>query len=384
MYEKGNNSCSTGKKGTYYAPLDIFVKAYTRQKSENAYYLNNDFDVPGAVRYLTCTKYDPYYGMDDDVDEDNRRFLYEDEMVPKLSRRRLNGDDDGAGAGDDAYAGDDAAAANDDAAGEEAAGDDAYVGDDAYAGDDAASDDDKYANVPDLYLQMSCHPTTGKAFVMHAYKDSSCTKRIKDDSTLNSIESELAVSYLTVKFGACTDCVIWPENTDDDGSKHSNDFTGDDDQFWSIHGYDSPMCKTAWQNRKQCGAKCRLMMSGRSSNTSGDFSKIGKFFLFVFTLSLFGLTFLVNKERKNVSTEKDPLRKVGVEPKHFYIAAPILLIVLFIAMLAEMRKLTWTFVLIPNALLLAYWVVLGFLCVSCLCCLVACTLDSRDCRLPRL
>lgn len=99
-------------------------------------------------------------------------------------------------------------------------------------------------------------------------------------------------------------------------------------------------------------------MSGRSSNTSGDFSKIGKFFLFVFTLSLFGLTFLVNKERKNVSTEKDPLRKVGVEPKHFYIAAPILLIVLFIAMLAEMMKLTWTFVLIPNALLLAYWVVL--------------------------
>lgn len=62
MFEGGHNSCARSSVGTYYATVSDYVKAYTRQREDDAEYGDDDYEVPDEIDYLQCTAVD----QDDD------------------------------------------------------------------------------------------------------------------------------------------------------------------------------------------------------------------------------------------------------------------------------------------------------------------------------
>ena len=212
-----------------------------------------------------------------------------------------------------------------------------------------------------VYLKLGCNDSTGKAIAMKAYEDSSCTE--PKSSSYNIKNLGIDISDLRVKFETCQDCVYWPAGDDDAWMANV-----DDDAFQSKHGYDSPMCGAAWKSKTKCNRKCqRLANKGANSTYSyhTGFNPIGKFFLFVFTLSGIFLLLAVHSQRKRMATEdavyeEALVQKVGMQMKHvvFGIMAIIVLTILFA--LLKAKVLTWFFLLGSNVILFGYWAYLRF------------------------
>ena len=337
--------CKT-QRGTFYAPLADFVRAYSRQRDVNARYMGNRNQVPAAVQYLTCTKYNPYYNNDQDR---IRRSLYgelseEEELQeemhghnnPMSARRRSLHD---------------------------------HIDNDGQRSsrrlDDNAVVD--YTNGEDVYIQVGCLPSTGKALSFHTYKDDQCKKpldRYGDNSDSRAILSSIGAQNVNVHFGACHHCVVWPEQVgdDDDASHHSREFVADDDQFWNNHGYDSPMCATVDAYRHRCGVKCRVAMSEKH-NGYGHYTRgltlTGKIIAWMMAASVGVCIFLIDRERKGVSTERDPLRKmlgglrVGT-PALCGVAAALVILSMLLELM-ELKYAFWIVLVSACAMFWAYW-----------------------------
>eukprot|EP00561_Arcocellulus_cornucervis_P003974 CAMPEP_0185812426 /NCGR_PEP_ID=MMETSP1322-20130828/9334_1 /TAXON_ID=265543 /ORGANISM="Minutocellus polymorphus, Strain RCC2270" /LENGTH=381 /DNA_ID=CAMNT_0028508961 /DNA_START=110 /DNA_END=1255 /DNA_ORIENTATION=+ len=210
-----------------------------------------------------------------------------------------------------------------------------------------------------VYLKLGCNDSTGKAIAMKAYEDSSCTEPKSNNYNIKNLGID--ISDLRVKFETCQDCVYWPAG-DDDAWKADVD-----DGFEAGHGYDSPMCGAAWKSKTKCNRKCqRLANKGASTYSyNAGFNAIGKFFLFVFTLSGIFLLLAVHSQRKRMATEdavyeEALVQKVGMQMKHvvFGIMAIIVFTILFA--LLKAKFLTWFFLLGSNVILFGYWAYLRF------------------------
>ena len=346
--------CKT-QRGTFYAPLADFVRAYSRQRDANARYMGNRNRVPAAVQYLTCAKYDPY--ADDDQDR-LRRSLYGDELPmaadgqdPMSARRSLvvvppeYGDDrDGQGSSRRLDGNNNNNNNNND--------DDDFV---------------DYTHGKDVYIQVGCLPSTGKALAFHTYKDDQCKKpldRYGDNSDSRAILSSIGAQNVVVHFGACHHCVVWPEQVgdDDDASHRSREFVADDDQFWTNHGHDSPLCATADAYRHRCGVKCRVAMSEKY-NGYGHYTRGltlgGKVVAWLMAASVGVCIVFIDRERRGVSTERDPLRnllgglRVGTPALCAVAAALVVLSVLLELM--ELKYAFWAVLVSACAMFWAYW-----------------------------
>ena len=363
-YNNNNNRKLTGfsynkdarcrtQRGTFYAPLPDFVRAYTRQRDVNAMYMGNRNQVPAAVQYLTCTKYSPSYDQDR---ERIRRSLYgelelgaeaevevgskgaaaymyengEELTDPMDPRRSLNNDNN-----------------NDNNDGND------YV---------------DYTRGKDVYIQVGCLPATGKALTFHTYKDAECKKpldRYGDNSDSRAILSSIGASNVNVHFGSCHHCVVWPERQDgddDDASHRSREFVADDDAFWNGHGHDSPMCQSADAVRHRCGVKCRVAMAERY-NGYGHYTRglttTGKVVAFVLAASVAVAIALIDRERKGVSTDKDPLRRLlgGLRigtPALWAVAGALGLLSVLLELM-ELKYAFWTVLVSACAVFWAYW-----------------------------
>lgn len=243
----------------------------------------------------------------------------------------------------------------------ELTGDDFDVPDEiAYVDCQAAyGDDDGGAAV---YIKIGCNDSTGKAIAVKAYEDDQCTQLKSSNYNIQNLG--LDISDLRVKFETCQDCVYWPnENGDDD----NGDGADVDDGFWNYHGYDSPMCGAAWKTKSKCNRKCqRLAKKGASSYAyHAGFTRPGRFFLFVFSVSGVFLLLAVHSQRKRMATEdavyeEALVQKAGMQMKHVVFAIIALIVFTLIFALLKLKFLTWFLLLGANALLFAYWAYLRF------------------------
>ena len=337
--------CKT-QRGTFYAPLADFVRAYSRQRDVNAMYMGNRNRVPAAVQYLTCTKYNPYYNNDQDrirrslygeLSEEELQEDMNDHNNPMSARRRSLHD---------------------------------HIDNDGQHSSSRRLDDNAvvdYTNGKDVYIQVGCLPSTGKALSFHTYKDDQCKKpldRYGDNSDSRAILSSIGAQNVNVHFGACHHCVVWPEQVgdDDDASHHSREFVADDDQFWNNHGYDSPMCATVDAYRHRCGVKCRVAMSEKY-NGYGHYTRgltlTGKIIAWMMAASVGVCIFLIDRERKGVSTERDPLRKMlgglRVGTPALCAVAAALVVLSILLELMELKYAFWIVLVSACAMFWAYW-----------------------------
>lgn len=345
--------CKT-QRGTFYAPLADFVRAYSRQRDVNARYMGKRNRVPAAVQYLTCTKYNPYYNNDQDrirrslygelgsnMDVDMDMDMDGHDNNPMSARRSLFFEqhlDENDG--------------HDEQQTSRRLDDNAVV---------------DYTNGKDVYIQVGCLPSTGKVLTFHTYKDDQCKKpldRYGDNSDSRAILSSIGAQNVNVHFGACHHCVVWPEQVgdDDDASHHSREFVADDDQFWNNHGYDSPMCATVDAYRHRCGVKCRVAMSEKY-NGYGHYTRgltlTGKIFALMMAASVGVCIFLIDRERKGVSTERDPLRKMfgGIRigtPALCGVAAALVVLSILLELM-ELKYAFWVVMVSACAMFWAYW-----------------------------
>jgi hypothetical protein len=225
--------------------------------------------------------------------------------------------------------------------------------------------------VKDVYIQVGCLPSTGKALTFHTYKDDQCKKpldRWGDNSDSRAILSNVGASNINVHFGTCHHCVVWPERKegdDDDGSHHSREFQADDDQFWNTHGYDSPLCASVQMdaNRHRCGIKCRVAMAERY-NGYGHYTRgltlAGKIVAWIMAASVAVAVFLIDRERKEkVSTEKDLLRHLfgglRVDTLALCLVAGALLLFSVLLELMELKYAFWAVLCSVVAIFWMYW-----------------------------
>jgi hypothetical protein len=209
-----------------------------------------------------------------------------------------------------------------------------------------------------VYLQLGCNGSTGKAIAMNAYEDSSCSIA---KSNYNIKNLGLDISDLRVKFETCQDCVYWPSQDDDAWAEDV------DDGFESNHGYDSPMCSAAWKTKTKCNRKCQRLATKGASTYSyhAGFSPLGKFFLFVFSLSGVFLLLAVHSQRKRMATEdavyeEALVQKAGMQMKHVVFGIMGIIVLTLLFALLKAKLLTWCFLLGSNVILFSYWAYLRF------------------------
>ena len=81
----------------------------------------------------------------------------------------------------------------------------------------------------------------------------------------------------------------WPSRNNNNNNNNNNgddDGVQYDDQFFTYHAYESPLCAGAWYYKEKCNRKCRRLALGkRNANSDRNFTKAGKFFLLVFSLT---------------------------------------------------------------------------------------------------
>lgn len=279
MYGGGHNQCARAGLGTYYAPVDSFVKGYTKQKASNAELTGDDYDVPDELAYLEC--------------------------------QAAYGDDDGGSA---------------------------------------------------VYLQIGCNDSTGKAIALKAYEDDQCTQPKSNNYNIKNLGID--ISDLRIKFETCQDCVYWPDENGDDDAANGADV---DDGFWNYHGYDSAMCGAAWKTKTKCNRQCQRQAKkgAKSYSYHSGFSRPGKFFLFVFTVSGIFLLLAVHSQRKRMATEdavyeEALVQKAGMKMKHVVFGIIGLIVFTLIFALLKLKFLTWFLLLGANVLLFAYWAYLRF------------------------
>jgi len=208
-----------------------------------------------------------------------------------------------------------------------------------------------YYNNNLYYMKVGCRDT-GKGFQMHAYSDQYCTTRSSANYNLGGID----ISGLRVNFDVCKSCVY------SSGNNYNDAYYG----YTSAYEHDSELCSVANHYAQSCNRSCRRRSNkaGSSSSRSGysgdGFSPVGKFFLWVLSISaifflLAGLAQRKKMSKQDALIEEAAIKSSGVDKK--FIPRIFIGLILFIIFLILFRKktLTWFFLVTLNIALLAYW-----------------------------
>merc|ERR1712037_796200 len=202
-----------------------------------------------------------------------------------------------------------------------------------------------------IYAKIGCRSNTGKGFQIFSYSDQYCTQSLSSEVRVN-----VDISTLRVSFDTCNNCVIWPNNMDDDDSAEKKY----DDGFYYDHDYDSPLCSAVWYYKSECNGRCKKLAQQSNRREYKHFSFIGKFFLFILSSLGIFLLLAVLAQRKKMSTqdallEETAVKKVGLEMK--YIPRVVLSLIVFISflMLVRAKALTWFCLILADTSLFAYW-----------------------------
>jgi len=209
-----------------------------------------------------------------------------------------------------------------------------------------------------VYLQLGCNGYGGKAIAIKAYEDAYCNTPMGSNFSTNNLGID--ISDLGVKFETCTDCVSWPAQSDDDANAADVD-----DNFWATHAYDSPMCGAAWNTKEKCGRKCQRAIRKSSTVTKEGFTPLGKFFLFLFSVSGLFLILAVHSQRKRMATEdalaeENIIKRAGIQMKHVVFGMLGLILCIVILMALKFKRVTWTLLIGSNICLFSYWASLRF------------------------
>jgi len=213
-----------------------------------------------------------------------------------------------------------------------------------------------YYNNNQYYMKIGCR-NNGKGFQLNAYTDGYCTERAATSYNMQAID----ISSLRVSFQSCNSCVA----SSGYGYNNNNNNNQGNAYYQDLSEHDSPLCSVANYYKQKCNGSCkraaRKSNSGGSSRSYGDgFSPVGKFFLWVLSLSavfflLAGLAQRKKMSKQDALIEEAAIKQSGVDKK--YIPRIFIGLILFIILLILFKKktLTWFFLIAINIALLAYW-----------------------------
>lgn len=223
-----------------------------------------------------------------------------------------------------------------------------------------------YYNNNMFYLKLGCRESTGKGFQIHAYSDAYCTTRASQSYNLG-----IDISSLRVNFESCKNCVTSSRysqyNNNNNNNNNGQQYYYNNEEYFQ---YETPLCSAAYNYKESCGGSCkraaRKASSGKSRSGGGGFSgdgfsPMGKFFLWVMSLSAVFFLLASLAQRKKMSKtdtvlEEAAIKSAGVDKK--YIPRIFVGVAIFIILLILFRRkiLTWFFLTGVNVALLAYWI----------------------------
>lgn len=296
MYQSNNNQCARRSIGTYKAPIATFVRAYTRQ-------------------------------MQIDAERKGQEYEIDDEAAEFLQCQQY------------------------------------------------------YYNNNLFYLKVGCR-SNGQGFQIHGYTDMYCTAQ---SSSMN-YNLGVDVSSLRVNFGTCKKCVNTSSYGYNNGNNNNNNNAnryygnngGNGNNYYGGNGgggayyvmsmHESMLCSAANYYKETCNGSCKKAAKRAAKNNSSTsrmsysegFSPIGKFFLWVLSLSsifflLAGLAQRKKMSKQDAVIEEAAIKSAGVDKK--FIPRIFVALILFVVLLILFRKkvLTWFFLVAINVALLSYW-----------------------------
>jgi len=216
------------------------------------------------------------------------------------------------------------------------------------------------------YMKVGCR-NTGKGFQVHTYTDMYCSTK----STTSGYNSGVDVSSLRVSFETCKSCVAtsssygYNKYNNNNNNNNNNNKNNKNYNYNSYYENSSPLCSAATNYKETCNGSCRRSAKKNGSSTSrgytGEgFSPVGKFFLWILSLSaifflLAGLAQRKKMSKQDALIEEAAIKSSGVDKK--YIPRIFVGLILFIVLLILVKKkiLTWFFLVTVNVALLAYW-----------------------------
>lgn len=220
-----------------------------------------------------------------------------------------------------------------------------------------------YYNNNLYYMKVGCR-NTGKGFQLHAYSDAYCTEKASMNYNFGGID----ISGLRVSFQMCKSCVASSNYGYNNNYNNNNKNNGGGNAYYyqDLSSHDSMLCSAANHYKENCNGSCRRQArrSGSSSGSRGysgeGFSPVGKFFLWVLSISavfflLAGLAQRKKMSKQDALIEEAAIKSSGVDKK--YIPRIFIGLILFIILLILFKKktLTWFFLIAINIALLAYW-----------------------------
>eukprot|EP00557_Chaetoceros_sp_GSL56_P008666 CAMPEP_0176494400 /NCGR_PEP_ID=MMETSP0200_2-20121128/10074_1 /TAXON_ID=947934 /ORGANISM="Chaetoceros sp., Strain GSL56" /LENGTH=372 /DNA_ID=CAMNT_0017892151 /DNA_START=147 /DNA_END=1265 /DNA_ORIENTATION=- len=220
-----------------------------------------------------------------------------------------------------------------------------------------------YYNNNLYYMKVGCR-NTGKGFQVQAYTDMYCTQK----ATMN-YNMGVDISSLRVSFETCKACVASSSYNQYNNQYNNNN---NQNQYNNYYGsgvtnqHDSMLCASADNYKETCNRACRRAArkvsstSSRSALSGEGFSAVGKFFLWVLSLSAVFFLLAALAQRKKMSKqdamiEDAAIKSSGVDKK--YIPRIFIGFIFFIIVLILLKKkaLTWFFLIAINIALLGYW-----------------------------
>jgi len=220
-----------------------------------------------------------------------------------------------------------------------------------------------YYNNQMYYMKIGCR-NTGKAFQVHAYTDMYCTTQASTNYNMG-----VDISSLRVNFDTCKSCVAttYNQNNYNNGNNNNNYNNYQNQNYYNngaMNQHESMLCSSANYYKETCNRSCRRSANKNSSSSSRSngegFSTVGKFFLWVLSISaifflLAGLAQRKKMSKQDALIEEAAIKSSGVDKK----LVPRIFVgfILFIIVLVLFKKkvLTWFFLVTVNIALLAYW-----------------------------
>lgn len=212
-----------------------------------------------------------------------------------------------------------------------------------------------YYNNNMYYMKIGCR-STGKGFQVHAYTDMYCSTKANVNYNMG-----VDISSLRVNFDTCKSCVA---TTSSNYNNNNNQYYNDDNYYsgGAMSYHKSMLCSTANYYKETCNGSCRRAAKNNSSYSgySNGFSAVGKFFLWVLSISaifflLAGLAQRKKMSKQDALIEEAAIKSSGVDKKlvpRIFIAFIIFIVILI---LFKKKVLTWFFLVAINIALLGYW-----------------------------
>ncbi len=208
--------------------------------------------------------------------------------------------------------------------------------------------------------------------MVHAYTDMYCTQKASYNMNLG-----VDISGLRVNFDTCRSCVAssygYNRYNNNNNNYQNNNGRYNNYGYGDMSQHDSMLCSAADHYKETCNRSCRraAKKSGSSSSSSrsfsfgggwdGDgFSPLGKFFLWVLSLSavfflLAGLAQRKKMSKQDALIEEAAIKSSGVDKKHIPRMFVGLILFIIVLILFKKKTLTWFFLIAINIGLLAYW-----------------------------